>query len=558
MTTGETDRSKLASLGSGVSRRRFMMAGAAAVVAPTALQMFLAACTSSSSTGSKSIQSLIIGMDQSDLRTLDPNSAFEQAWFIIGRNVYEPLVTFAGSDLTKVVPSLAKSWTISSDGLVYTFTLDPAAKFWDGSPVTPADIVFNFQRFLNLKGVGSFILTGVQKVAAVGSNQVQITLDSRNPDLLNILTSPGLGIGQAAAIKAHGGTDAADAATSDTARTWLDQHSVGTGPYVVDSWTRGAQLVMKRNANYWKSPGPTQQLIFKFVADASVQRDLLKGGDVHIALNLTPTLAAGLKGTANVAVKVAPSLALAYLALNTVNNPSLRNPSSWDAIRYAIDYDGLKTIYGEGATPIAGCIPFGLGGALPQSEYVKQDLVKAKSALVAAGKPNGFSFKLAYPSDSLLLNFPTAIVAQKIKSDLATVGITADLTPTLAADLQTAYRAGHSEVVLESFTADYAGWTDFEPVFGPTGYIGTNRLGWKADTDANSKQIAQLTSQAESTEDLQQAYSIVQQAQRLMLQSCPYAWLFQPSLQWGYRTDVISDIVFNSVWYFDLPAAKLT
>lgn len=559
MSTGETDKTQAPPIRPVVSRRRFMfLTGAGVVVGPSVLQLFLEACSSSTS-GSKTVQNLIVGLDQADLRTLDPNSAFEYAWEVgIFHQIYQTLVTYSGSDLTKVVPALAKSWTVSSDGLTYTFTMDPAAKFWDGSQVTAADVVFGYNRFLNLKGVGSFILAGVNKIAAAGSDQVQFGLDAQNPDLLNILTSPGLGVGKASVIQAHGGTAAADAAKTDTASAWLDQHSVGSGPYMVDSWTRGSTLVMKRNSNYWKSPAPTQTLTFKFVSDASVQRDLLKRGDIHIAMNLTPDLVTGLQGTSNVAILKVPALALAYLALNTVNNPAMRSPGAWDAIRYAIDYDGLKTIYKDGGTPIAGCIPFGLGGALPQSEYVKQDLNKAKAALAAAGHPSGFSFKLTYASDSLLLNFPTAIVAQKIASDLAGVGITANLNPTLTTDLYTAFRAGKSEAVLAPFTADYAGWTDFLVAFGPTGFIGTRRLAWTDKTNAASAQIAKMTVQAESTVDLQQAYTIVQATQRLILQSCPYAWLFQPVFEYGYRTDAISTLVGNGVWSFDLPNAKLT
>jgi peptide/nickel transport system substrate-binding protein len=558
MTSIGTEWGEGAEPKTGISRRRFIVAGAAAATLPAVLQLLLEACSSSTSSP-KGVQNLIIAMDQADLRTLDPNSAFEFASPPIGHAVYEPLVTFAGSDLTKPAPSLAKSWTVSSDGLTYTFAMDPAAKFADDSPVTADDVVFNLERFLNLKGVGSFILDGVIKIAAVGSDQVQITLQSRNPDLLNIMTSPGLGIGKAATIKANGGTDAADASTSDTARAWLDQHSVGSGPYVLNSWVRGSQITMTRNPKYWKSPGaPTQQLTYKFVTDPSIQRDLLKRGDAHVALNLTADLAGGLKGTPNVGILTVPSLALAYLALNTVINPALRDPNAWDAIRYAIDYDGMKTIYGAGGTPIAGPIPFGMGGALPQSEYIKQDLTKAKSALVAAGRPNGFSFKLSYTSDALLLNYPAAIIAQKIKSDLAGVGITANLNPTLATDFYTSFRAGHTEVALAPFGADYAGWTDFLQVFGPTGFIGKTRLGWTANSNPKTNQLAQLITQAQSTVDQQQQYAIVQQAGRLMLKSCPYGWLFQPTFQVGYRTDVFSDFVGNAVWYFDLPTSKVT
>ena len=83
-------------------------------------------------------------------------------------------------------------------------------------------------------------------------------------------------------------------------------------------------------------------------------------------------------------------------------------------------------------------------------------------------------------------------------------------------------------------------------------------MAWTAQTDSKSNTIAQQTVQAESTVDINQAITIVQATQRLMLQECPFAWLFQAVFQYGYRSDVISTLVGNGVWSFDLPDAKLT
>lgn len=538
-----------------LSRRGFIGSMAASAVVPGMLAAFLEACGNGTSTGS-SVKNLVVAMSQGSLRTLDPNNAYEPEWFTVGMLCYQQLVTFAGSDLSHVVPSLASSWTVSSDGLTYTFTLDSKAKFWDGSAVTADDVIFSLERFINLKGPGSFLLDGVTGVQSAG-NQVTLTLQSLNVDLLNILTSPSLSIGKASAIKANGGTSASGADKSDTARPWLDQHSVGSGPYVLDSWVRGSQLVVKANKNYWKSAPAVPQVTFKFVTDPTTQRDLLERGDAHIALNLTPDLATGLKGVKDVSVKNVPTLAFAYLALNIVNNPALNKAQAWDAIRYAIDYSGLKSIYGDGGTPVASCVPTGMGGSLPASESITQDLTKAKAALAAAGLANGFSFKLTYPSDANLINVPTAIVAQKLHSDLAQVGITAELNPMLISDLVAPFRAGKLESVLLFWTADYAGWTDFEPVFAAGGAVAGKRLGWTATFDSNAQQIAALTAKASSTVDQSQQFQYVQQALRLMKQSCPYGWLFQPTLQFGYRTDVIKDITGNAVWDFDLPNIQI-
>ena len=70
-------------------------------------------------------------------------------------------------------------------------------------------------------------------------------------DFLQAGPEPQPRLTNAAVVRAHGGTDAPDAATTDTATTWLDQHSVGTGPFMIDHWDRGSEMVLRANPYYW-------------------------------------------------------------------------------------------------------------------------------------------------------------------------------------------------------------------------------------------------------------------------------------------------------------------
>ena len=199
------------------------------------------------------------------------------------KNLYDTLVTFSGPSLHTLEPSLAAKWAISSDGLTYTFDLDPRCKFSDGSPVTPEDVVFGLRRQINLKDPDSYFLDSVKEVSVGGPNQVRFEMKSIFVDTLPMLVTPSLDIGQASAIKANGGTDVPDASTTDTVRTWLDTHSVGSGPFVLDSWGRGSHLVLKRNVNYWGPPAPVDTIVFRFVNDSNTQKAPLQRGDIHMA-----------------------------------------------------------------------------------------------------------------------------------------------------------------------------------------------------------------------------------------------------------------------------------
>src|SRR5207248_8458897 len=94
--------------------------------------------------GATANQNLIIAIDQSDVKTLDPAREFEFAAAFIDLNVYDTLITQKGpDDLTTYVPVLAKSWTTSPDGKEYTFTLRDDVKFASGNPVTADDVKFS-------------------------------------------------------------------------------------------------------------------------------------------------------------------------------------------------------------------------------------------------------------------------------------------------------------------------------------------------------------------------------------------------------------------------------
>src|SRR5690606_3982083 len=162
--------------------------------------------------------------------------AFETLPSIIHKATYQTLVTFPPDSVESVIPNLAKSWEISEDGLTYTFTLDENATFANGSAVTAEDVVFSFNRMKNLTGNPSFLAGGIASVEAPDASTVVLTLSAPDPSILAKLVFGAFSVVSKADVTANGGTDGADAATADTAETWLNNNSAGSGPYVLESW----------------------------------------------------------------------------------------------------------------------------------------------------------------------------------------------------------------------------------------------------------------------------------------------------------------------------------
>ncbi len=281
-TKGETQ----GNLRSGVSRRRFISSGAASATLPPAAAASLAAPTSAARAASR-VKALVVVQQPGSLRTVDPGRASEVDAAAIMRVLYDALLSLKGAD---PAPAYATDWTVSPDGLTYVFNLHPDWKFNDGSPVTPEDYIFSCNRQRNNKADASWMLGNVASMVKSGPNQITIKLKSLDVDFLKLVPNPGLAVTKAATVRAHGGTDAPDAATKDTATTWLDQHSVGTGPFMIDHWDRGSEMLLRANPYYW-GPKTFETVVFRFVQDPTTQRDLLLRGDAHIAVNLTPDLA---------------------------------------------------------------------------------------------------------------------------------------------------------------------------------------------------------------------------------------------------------------------------
>lgn len=509
------------------------------------------------STAPAALDTLVVAVQEGDTRTLDPQSANELTVPMFLKVLYDQIVTFPGSEFDRVVPAVAKDWTISPDGLTYVFNINPGIKFSDGSPLTADDVIFSVQRHKNYKGNTSWFQDSVEGWQKTGDMQVTMKMSVMNVDILNILTSPFVSIGNAKVMKENGATDEVGADQTDTAQQWLDLNSVGSGPLVLDAWTHGTSITMHRNPNYWGKKPPFEKVVFQFVADQKVQKDLLVRGDAHIAVNMTPDLAAGLEGDEKVQILTIPSLGFAWLGMHVSNNPAFANPKNWEAVKLAIDYDGMAQIYKGGGQFVGGVIPPGVTNALPVEERVKQDLERAKAALQAAGNPNGFSFELTYAQDNLYGNVASTDIAQKVAADLQAIGIQANLRPLPATQESTEFRAGKLEAALHYWGADYLGWTDFLPVFGPGGHVGGPRHGWYPEFSPESKEIADMATEAQQTLDAAAQNELCITAQRQMNDYAPQAYLFMSNYQVAIRKDIIRSIQTNPVWFVDVGTVEL-
>jgi peptide/nickel transport system substrate-binding protein len=290
-----------------------------------------------------------------------------------------------------------------------------------------------------------------------------------------LVTNTSLGIVNSKLVKSHGGSDAANADKTDKAESFLNSTSAGSGPYVLKSYSTTSQVVLQANPRYWGRKPAFSTVIIRNVTAPSQLLDVQRGTN-EIALDLSPTQANGLK---NVNVEKTPSANVFFLFANQNSKISSvsSNPHITAAIRDALDYSGYVKLAGAGAIHAVGVIPSMFLGALPASAAVKQNVARAKSEVAASGISNP-TVDLEYPSDITSNGLSFGVIAQKVKSDLAKVGITVNLKGSPVATSLNTYRAGTEQLGLWYWGPDYPDPNDYL-AFQPGATVGL-RAGWAA------------------------------------------------------------------------------
>ncbi|GAB4439610.1 MAG: ABC transporter substrate-binding protein [Anaerolineae bacterium] len=493
-------------------------------------------------------QVLIVGISE-DYNGLDPHRAYEPGGSLIHKSVYDTLVTFPTDSVSEILPNLAESWTISDDGLVYTFTLDGDVAFSNGSTVTASDVVFSFNRMKNLKDNPAFLADTIASVEAQDDLTVVLTLAQPDPAILAKLVFDAFSITDAEEVMAQGGTDAADAAETDTAELWFNDNSSGTGPYMVDSYEPTVQTILVRNPNYNRGEPPYfDRIILRNLPEAAQQKLALEAGDIHIAMDVSADQLPSFEGNPDIVTFSTQSDTLIFLLMN--QDPDIGGPMSdklvQKAVRYALDYEGLRTLAGVGTNTPAAMVPLGFGGALDPSEGITRDLEVARQLLADAGYPDGFTVDLRYP-DFTYIGTEFGVVAQKVQADLAEVGITVNLVPE---ELQTsldAYRAGQHGFGLWLWNPDYYDTLDYVE-FLPAGVVG-NRANW-TDDNADAEILA-LRDQVKVETDPDARNELFREIQLYEMESGPFAPLFQPGVHFAYRAN-LTGFNYNGQWRVDL------
>jgi len=436
----------------------------------------------------------------------DSNSSY------VFNNVMEGLIGLEPGSTSKLVPVLAESYTVSPDGLTYTFKLRQGVKFHDGTPFNADAVKYNYDRWKNIpKELQAYSFyagavfggygdgSNVASVTTNGDSEVTITLKRPSSTFLLAQTLPQFGIASPTALKAGG----ADNTVTDLSKITYAQGgppaAVGTGPFKFDKWVKGAEVDIVKNADYWDPAHAAylDKVVFKPVADETAILNGLEAGDIDLAQKVSPVDLATIKG--NPALQVidrGESCNLGHVGINQdyashVPAPAndkqiLTNLKVRQAMMYAIDRQALVDTFYAGLAVVAdNWMPLNTKFAIPLN-LPTYDPAKAKALLAESGvAPADLVIDLWYPSDVSRPYMPDPKgMFEAITSDLEAVGFkvnphTDTWNPTY---LDNEY-AGKYEAFLIGWTCDWAGPDNFLKT-GLFGYVDgkpTTEFGYKND-----------------------------------------------------------------------------
>jgi peptide/nickel transport system substrate-binding protein len=311
---------------------------------------------------------------------------------------------------------------------------------------------------------------------------------------------------------------------------WTKTNSNSSGPYTITEWNPGTEYVFSPNPNYWQGEDWFQNsgVVFRVVPDAATREQLLRSGDVDVALGIPYSDLSTLEGDPNVTIHAIPTTRIYHLGMNVKAKP-FDDVKVRQAVSYAIPYEAIvdNVVYGYGKQPTSP-IPEGMEGHTDKYfAYGSGDLDAARQLLTDAGYPDGFEVDLTVPQED-----QTRVdAATWVQSGLAEIGITVNINAVPTAQFSEMINSHE----LPFFIQEWYSWGN-DPFY---------QLTWnfKCDSFPNfanycNKELDQIIEEGTFSRDPAKRAELADRAQEILLNDAPWALLYQPDWIVSTRSDV--------------------
>lgn len=414
----------------------------AMVVGIATLSCVLSACSgggggaSDSAAGAPRPGGDLVMLRNEDVTSLLPTAVTNNPDIWAQENIFDTLLV-PTKDGKGVSPSLATDYKESGDHLSWTFHLREGVKFSDGTPMTSKDVKWSLDQASDPKTPFGFINSAIKKVVATDPSTVVI--HTKQP-WAPIPSDMAL-FSNSVVPANYGGKPASEFA----------EHPVGTGPFKFDSWTKGQDLKLVKNPNYWQSGKPYLNSVdFRVVASDNTRALQIQGRQAQINEFPAWSSVAALKKSPTVKVGLFESSHVDYLSMNNKRAP-FTDVHVRRAISYAIDRQALvkDVLYGNGTVANAYLTP-ALWGHDENLKGISYDMTKAKQELAQSSVPNGFSTTVTIDAGDA----DRSAMAQILQKSLAALNIKVTIRQADPSAVTAAEHSANFDMVFTYCTTD--------------------------------------------------------------------------------------------------------
>lgn len=419
--------------------------------------------------------------------TLDPalNSSVDGANTII--TIFEPLLLI--DENNEIIPGQAESYTVSEDGLTWTFTMRDGLKWSDGSDLTAKDFEYSFKRMADPNTAAPYAETAVGMIAGFDEAQGNPDADGNpttdpNPDALQVVASedgktltitlsyPCSYFDKLAAFAALSPVQQATVEANGDAWCTTPETFVSNGPYMITEWTPSERIVLSKNPNYvggWDtSKIVSDNITLLLLEDSSASYAAYNSGEAQLVKDVpTDEIPSLTKAEDGGDFYVDTILGTYYISLNDQREP-FTDPNVRKALSLAIDREYVADVIMQGTySPAYNIVGPGIMDAEGKGEFIdnanggegyissdyEANLEEAKQLLADAGYPDGEGFPtITYSANDAGYHIPVAEYLQQAWGEL---GITMNIDKVDWASFLPLRRAGDFDISRNGWVMDY-------------------------------------------------------------------------------------------------------
>jgi peptide/nickel transport system substrate-binding protein len=486
-------------------------------------------------------EELIIGTTDSVETCLDPARAYDFFGWAIIQSLGCPLVEYkadATGSAEDLIPALATSWSVSDDGLQWTFNLRQGVKYDDGTEFTADDVKYTFDRGIGIADEdGAFVGIGygdiIDSITVVSTYVVRFDLKIPFAAFLSLMACQASYIVDPTYAPKSGDTWSTDDVVVYTEGDARGSHPMGLGPYKLKSWTRVAgkdtEMTLEANPLYWNAAEgypKTKTIVYKFSADAAGLALAMTAGDVDIAFRqLAATDITNMKSNTNLKVWEGTGAFIQYFCMQQKAAP-FNNVKIREAVAAAINRSMLvDTVFQGQAEKLYSMIPIGMFGHTDAFQSIGDpDYARTQELLGELGydENNKLSFTLWYETSG---HYPQSQQqALVLKDSLEASGV---ISVSLEGRDWAAYKVKRSEETMEAYVYGwYPDYIDPDDYIYP--FVQSSGGSWLHHNYA-SEEMDQLIAWARGNTTEAARADLYEQIQNLMVEDVPIIPLYQSS-----------------------------